>query len=109
MAFKNQLQTSAICNLRRKHKPNSTTKSYLAMSRKSLFDRFQILLMSILPETIHEKEMVFGLDICEKEKKYHQKELRNFVTFIIRSIIHENKWTNFSGMSAEQIANRLIS
>ena len=69
--------------------------------------------MSILPEYIYiyiyiyEKEMVFGLEICEKEETY-RKELRNFVTFIIRSIIHKNKWTNFSGMSAEQISNRLI-
>ena len=63
--------------------------------------------MSILPENIYEKEMVFGLEICEKEEKY-RNEPRNFVTFIIRSIIHENKWTNFGGMSAEQISNRLI-
>ena len=63
--------------------------------------------MSILPENIHEKEMVFGLEKCEKEEKY-RKELKNFVTFISRSIIHTNKWTNFSGTSAEQISNRLI-
>ena len=55
--------------------------------------------MSIFPENIYEEEMVFGLEICEKEEKY-RKELRNFITFIIR--------TNFSGMSAEQISNRLI-
>ena len=51
--------------------------------------------------------MVFGLEICEKEEK-NRKELRNFVTFIIRSIIHKHKWTNFNGMNVEQISNRLI-
>ena len=51
--------------------------------------------------------MMFGLEICEKEENY-RKELGNFITFIIRSIIHKNKWTNFSGMSGEQISHSLI-
>ena len=107
MAFKNQLQTSAICNLCRKHQAEQHHKILSCNVTKNLFDRFQILLMSIFPENIYEKEMVFGLEICEKEEKY-RKELRNFITFIIRSIIHKNKWTNLSGMSGEQISNRLI-
>ena len=108
MALKINLQTGAICNLCRKHQAEQHHEILSCNVTKSLFDRFQILLMSILPENIHEKAMVFGLEICEKEEKY-RKELRNFVTFIIRSIIHKSNRTNFSGMSAEQISNRLIT
>ena len=58
---------------------------------------------TILPEDIDDKEMVPVLEIGQNEEKY-RKELRNFVTFII---IYRNKWTNFSGMNAKQISNRL--
>ena len=86
MAFKNQLQTSAICNLCRKHQAeqHQAEQHHKILScnvTKNLFDRFQILLMSTFPENIYEKEMVFGLEICEKEEKY-RKELRNFITLL---------------------------
>ena len=42
-----------------------------------------------------------------KNKGKYRKELRNFVTFIIRSIKRINKWINFSGMETEQISDRL--
>ena len=50
--------------------------------------------------------MVLGLKIDTKENKY-QKALRNFLTFTIRSIIHSNKWTDFSDMNVKQITDRL--
>ena len=40
--------------------------------------------MSVFPENIYEKEMVFGLEICGKEEKY-QKEL----IFFLRIVQHE--------------------
>ena len=73
---------------------------------QKLFDRFQILLTTIFPENVDEKEMVLGLKIDTKEDKY-QKALRNFLTFTISSIIHSNKWTNFSNMNMEQISDGL--
>ena len=65
-----------------------------------------MLLTTILPEHIDDKEMVPGLEIGQNEEKY-RKVLRNFVSFVIRSIIYRNKWTTFSDMNAEQICNRL--
>ena len=47
-----------------------------------------------------------GLKTDTKEDKY-QKALRNFLTFTIRSIIHSNKWTDFSDMNMKQITDRL--
>ena len=32
---------------------------------------------------------------------------RNLFTFTIRSTVHRNEWTNFSGMNTEQISNQL--
>ena len=50
--------------------------------------------------------MVIGLETDPKAQK-HRKNLRNLVTFTIRSTVHRNKWTNFSGMNIEQISNQL--
>ena len=50
--------------------------------------------------------MVIGLETDPKAQK-HRKNLRNLFTFTIRSIVHRNKWTNFSGMNIEQISNQL--
>ena len=79
MAFKNQLQTSAICNLCRKHQAGQHHEILSCNVTKNLFDRFQILSVSILNEHIYEKEMVFGLEICEK-LKYRKvpKETKEF-------------------------------
>ena len=72
---------------------------------KIFFNRFQILLTAIYPGNVDEKEMVLGLKIDTKEDKY-QKASRNFMTFTIRSIIHSNKWTDFSNTNMEQISDR---
>ena len=55
---------------------------------------------------LDEKEKVIGLRTDSKAQK-HRKNLRNLFTFTIRSIVHQNKWTNFSGMNIEQISNQL--
>ena len=49
--------------------------------------------------------MVIGLGTDSKAQK-HCKNLRNLFTFTIRSIVHRNKLTNFSGMNVEQISNQ---
>ena len=51
--------------------------------------------------------MVIGLGTDPKAQK-HRKNLRNLFTFTIRSIVHRNKWTNFSGMNIEEISNRIV-
>ena len=68
MAFKNQLQTSAICNLCRKHQAEQHHEILSCNVTKNLFDRFQILLMSIFPDNIYEKEMVLDLKCVRKKK-----------------------------------------
>ena len=50
--------------------------------------------------------MVIGLETDLKAQK-HPKNLRNLLTFTIRSTVHRNKCTNFSGMNTEQISNQL--
>ena len=51
--------------------------------------------------------MIIGPELVEtdpKEQK-HRKNLRNLISFTMRSIIHRNKWTNFSEINTGQILN----
>ena len=50
--------------------------------------------------------MVIGLE-TDPKAQIHHKNVRNLFTFTIRSTVHQNKWTNFSGMTIEQISNQL--
>ena len=68
---------------------------------KSLFSKFEKVLTSIYPEKLEEKEMFLGIETDTKEQKHH-KNLRNLITFTIRSIVHRNKWTNFSVMNKDK-------
>ena len=106
MASKNQVNGSTICNLCKAIQKEQYHASLSCTVTKNLFNRFQMLLTAIYPENVNEKEMVLGLKIDTKENK-HQKALRNFLTFTIRSVIHSNKWTDFSDMNVKQITDRL--
>ena len=73
---------------------------------KRLFSHFETFLTAISPEILEKKEMVIGLGTDPRARK-HRKNLRNIFTFTIRSIVHRNKWTSFSGMNMEKISNQL--
>ena len=106
MAFKSQVKGSAICNLCKRNQKEQYHEILSCTVTKDLFDRFQILLTAIYPENVNAKEMVLGLKIDTKENK-HQKALRNFLTFTIRSIINSKKWTDVSDINVKQITDRL--
>ena len=106
MAFKNQVQASAICNLCKRSQLEQHHELVSCIVTKRLFSHFETFLTAISPEILEEKETVIGLGTDSKAQK-HRKNLRNLFTFTIRSIIHRNKWTNFSGMNMEQISNQL--
>ena len=68
MAFKNQLQTSAVCNLCRKHQAEQHHEILSCNVTKNLFDRFQILSMSIFPEIYMKKKWCLDLKYVRKKK-----------------------------------------
>ena len=105
MAFKKQVQASAICNLCKRYQLEQHHELVSCIVTKRLFSHFQTFLTAISPEIL-EKEMVIGLETDPKAQK-HRKTVRNLFTFTIRSTVHRNNWTNFSGMNTEQISNQL--
>ena len=106
MAFKNQVQASAICNLCRRYQLEQHHELVSCIVTKRLFSHFPTFLTAISPEILEEKEMVIGLETDPKAQK-HRKNLRNLFTFTIRRTFHRNKWTNFNGMNIEEISNQL--
>ena len=105
MAFKNQVQASAICNLCKRYQLELHHELVSCIVTKRLFSHIQTFLTAISPEILEEKEMVMGLETDPKVQK-HRKKIKEFI-FTIRSTVHQNKWTNFSGMNTEQISNQL--
>ena len=106
MAFKNQVQAGAICNLCKRYQLKQHHELVSCIVTKRVFGHFQTFLTAISPEILEEKEMLIGLETDPKAQK-HRKNLRNLFTFTIRSTVHQNKWTNFSGMNIKQISNQL--
>ena len=96
MAFKDQVQASAICNLCKRYQLEQHHELVSYIVTKRHFGHFQFL-TAISPEILEEMDMVIRLETDPKAQK-HRKNLRYLFTFTIRSTVHRNKWTNFSGI-----------
>ena len=87
MAFKNQVQASAICNLYKRYQPEQHHELVSCTVTKRRFSHLQTFLTALSPEILEEKEMVIRLETDPKAQK-HRKNLRNLFTFTIRSTVH---------------------
>ena len=79
MAFKNQVQASAICNLCERSQLEQHHKLISCIVTKRLLSHFETFLTAISPEILEEKEMVIGLGTDPKAQK-HQK-FKEFIYF----------------------------
>ena len=72
MAFKSQLQTSAICNLCKRSQTEHHHEVLSCSVTRRIIGGFKIHFTTILPEDIDDKEMVPGLEIGQNKEKYRK-------------------------------------
>ena len=80
MAFKKQVQASAICNLCKRSQLEQHHELVSCIVTKRLFSHFETFLTAISPEILEEKEMVIGLGTDPKAQKTLQK-FKEFIYF----------------------------